>query len=156
MAKRVGGGQGGQGGQGGSAGKPKEKKVRAIFDLKTAVDANGKAVPGRAEGKLQAVPANWKPKEHKPLKRSDFADEATFIEFRAILAEQKAERMATAARKLRQQAERIRQFGDEGTRKKANKLLKAREQMAALEKELAEAGIDVSALVGGDKPKSAE
>lgn len=99
------------------------------------VDADGKPTV-----KLESVPADFDPKKHKPLKKTDFASEATFCEMRADEFERKAA-------DLRQEAELIRKGGGKKAAQKAKRLAKMQERMEALKKELAESGIDVESLM---------
>ncbi|MAF76507.1 MAG: hypothetical protein CMF17_11780 [Idiomarinaceae bacterium] len=80
---------------------------------------------------------------HKPLVKGDFASEDVYLEFRAFLGRARAAKLLRGAKTLETRADKIRKFGDEKTRKKAAKLERMKEQMAALEKELEEAGVDL-------------
>jgi hypothetical protein len=140
---------------------PKENRVKRIpFDVascrsdgKPITDAAGKecvqngkliTVPVTIPGKLPSDPAiqvGFSTRLHKPLKVGDFVTLADFLEYRATAIESRLAKAMEAPRKLREKAMRFRKFGDEATRKKADKLARAREQVAALEAELAAAGI---------------
>ena len=118
--------------------KKAKKKGRVAFDVKTAkVDD---------KGLLTAVPENFDPKKHKGLKKKQFADVATHMDYLSAMAKFNSERLAAKAVDLTARAERIRKFGDEGTRKKVAKVERMKKQMAALKAELEEQGIDVDAL----------
>lgn len=97
------------------------------------------------KGLLIAVPADYNPKEHIALSKKDFADTATFFEFRSAMMKRAAARMTDAADKMLARAERLRKYGDEETRKKAERLARYKEQVAELEKYLSEQGIDTEA-----------
>lgn len=144
MAKKIGGAASKT--QSNNANTENKGRGKPAFDIKSAVDADGKAIPGRAEGKLQAVPANYEFGKVRPLKKGDFDNDATYAEFQAAGLRHRAETMLARAEKAEKKAERLRQFGDESTRRKANKLMKAREQLAALEAELGDAGFDLGLL----------
>lgn len=124
---------------------PEVKKERLVFDVSTAVDAAGKPIPV-SEGKLTAVPANYEFGKFKGLKKTDFDGEPTWLDYNAALYDFRASRFVKRATRFRKDAERLRKFGDEATRKKASRLMKAREQMEALEKELASQGFDMDLL----------
>ena len=78
---------------------------------------------------------------HKPLVKGDFVSEDIYIEWRAFVNRWRAAKLTRFASTLETRADRLRQFGDERTRKKADKLTRMREQMAALEAELKEQGV---------------
>jgi hypothetical protein len=141
--------------------KAKKPKVEKIdFPKKDAQYRNpdGQVVTAvNEEGLLIAVPVTIKDGEtvvysgydvrkHKPLKKTDFASSANFLQFQAHSIRLKAERMLAVAKDKETKAERLLKFGDEQTRKKAAKVAKMREQLAALEKQLSEEGIDVQEL----------
>lgn len=134
-------------------GEKKARKGRVELDYSKAVDADGNSIVNE-DGKLTALPLTvgegdnvvfegWNPKKHKPLRKSDFAEEYMYMFFRAHVAQIRADQQAEKAKKLRKQAEQIQQFGDPKTRKKAKKLARMREQLAALEAELAGEGISL-------------
>ncbi|PHR92017.1 MAG: hypothetical protein COA69_09635 [Robiginitomaculum sp.] len=124
----------------------KEKTPRPVFDLKTAVGDDNKAIPGRTDGKLQGVPTNFVSRNFKPLKATDFADRTIFMDFKAWLLEESIKGTVEKAAALRKQAKKLRAMGDDATRKKASKLMKQRESLAALEAELKGDGFDFSVL----------
>lgn len=78
-----------------------------------------------------------------PLKKDAFANEATYLEYRADCADLRAERLVVQAEKLRESAELSRKYGDSKLRKKAKQLMAKREAIAKLEAELADAGIEI-------------
>jgi len=55
------------------------------------------------------------------------------------------------AKERRERVERLRKFGDEKTRKKADKLARIKKQEAILAKELEELGVDVDELMASDE-----
>ncbi len=85
-----------------------------------------------------------------PLTRKDFADTASFLEYRGEALTHRAASFTELAAKMAAKVANIRKYGDEETRKKAEKLARLREQMAALEAELGEAGIDVDEVEDGE------
>lgn len=142
---------------------PKAKKTRAEFPIKTAktIDAEGNIVNAVDDkGKLTAVPitipgespddkpkfAGFDSSKHKPLKKTDFASEDVFLDFRALINREKADKLIEQADSFTEKANKIRKFGDTKTRKKATKLEKMRKQMAELEKELVSEGFDLEDL----------
>jgi len=134
--------------------KPKQRKQRkkkAQYPIQGAMDAKGN--PAHDEnGKLTAVPATpeFNAREHKPMTKKNFADEATFFDFKAHLADQNAEKAKELAESYRKKAKTLRQFGDEKTRKKASKLQKMQEMAQKLQAELESEGIDVAELLEED------
>jgi len=99
------------------------------------VDADGKPTE-----KLESVPDDFDPKVHKPLRKSDFASEASYLIMRAEDLEQKA-------KGYRDEAELIRKGGGKKAAAKAKRLQKMQERMDALKKELEESGIDTAELL---------
>lgn len=85
-------------------------------------------------------------RQNKPLVKGHFADIATYMDYQAFIAREKAARLITLAEEREKKAERIRKFGDEATRKKAMKIARMREQLATLEAQLTEEGIDVEEI----------
>lgn len=149
------------------------KKGRTVFDFSTATNETGESVgegenaiaPGASvvndDGLLLAVPSiiktdtddkgkvtekfvGWNPKAHKPLVRKDFASDDIFLDFRVWCLDLDIKKKTKNRDSLAKRADRLRKFGDEKTRKKAAKLARMREQMAALEAELESDGVDVS------------
>ena len=117
-----------------------EKKKRVQKPRPTRVaypglkDADGKAV------KLSEVPADYDRKIHKDLKRGQFTDDAQFFGFMASRAQAKVDFFL-------RKAEEAKRVGNTADRARAKKLLKMREQMAALRKQLEEQNVDVDALL---------
>jgi hypothetical protein len=140
---------------------PKEKKEKIDFPIKEAKYRNeeGQIVTAiNEENLLIAVPktilgendkveyAGWDNRKHKPLKRTDFAGMATFLQFQGHSARLHAARLIKIAEDKEQKADRLLKFGDENTRKKAAKVAKMREQLAALEQQLSAEGINVEEI----------
>jgi len=110
-------------------------------------------VEGKKKGRIEfEVPAGgfesgriegFNFKKNKPLTKKDFADTAAFLEYRAEALKARAAGFVESAKKLTEKVEMLRKYGDDETRKKAEKLSKLREQMALLEKELEDQGIDI-------------
>jgi hypothetical protein len=117
-----------------AAKKDKPAKVkRGLFDVKTAVDAGGKAIELNEDGQLTAVPSNWDPKLHKPLKGKQFADDGVLNDYKAQLADLKAAHFKLLADNFRKDAEQFRKFGDPEKRKGLKKVEKLAEQYLALQ-----------------------
>lgn len=129
---------------------------KSDFSIESAkfVNSAGEVVPAYDDkGRLTAVPVailndegdtiyeGYSRSSHNPLKKSDFANEYTFMEFRAWQSELQASNLIERAGKLRERATMLRKFGDENTRKKALKRARLREQLMALEAELEGEGI---------------
>jgi hypothetical protein len=123
-----------------------EKKGRKPFDIKTAVYADpsfkgeGQAplipVPLDEDDRLTQAPLNWDRKSHKGLKRSQFADEASFNEFKAIQIDQQIALMKLQADKYRDDARTARQYGDPEKRKALGKIEKIAKQYLELQASL--------------------
>lgn len=96
------------------------------------------------KGKVTETFIGWDPKSHKPLVRKDFASDDIFLDFRVYCLDIDIIKKTKNRDSLAKRADRLRKFGDEKTRKKAAKLARMREQMAALEAELESDGVDVS------------
>jgi hypothetical protein len=91
----------------------------------------------KIEGK--SVP-EWNPKQFQPLRLKDFAHPADYMEWNADYLEAKVAR-------LRKQAQEERVLGSSADRQKAKKLKSLHEKFATMQKELADAGFDVEALL---------
>lgn len=100
-----------------------------------------KRTPYRAEGAavLEAIPADFNPRKHLPLKKADFKDEWTYFEYRAQLAEKNAA-------SFRKQAEESKSLGSTADRVKAKRMVQMMKRMAELEAELKASGVDIDAL----------
>lgn len=104
----------------------KEKKVRIAYPV--------------PEGGLEAVPADFDPKVHKPLGRKNFKNEAVWYELKAQELEKKAA-------SLRVEATNIGKLGNVKDRAKAKRLLDLQKRMAELSESLVAEGVDVEALL---------
>lgn len=104
------------------------------------------------DGKLTAVPVTIKdgdtvifegynPTMHKPLKKEHFADMPTFMLYQAFLLRFRGERMIEIAKKREDRAQHLLKFGDEATRKKAQKYARMKDQMEKLKAQLKAEGI---------------
>jgi hypothetical protein len=141
--------------------KKEKKKGRVDFDIAAAriLDAETdklvkaankdglltvipKTIPGKNEGDKPRY-EGYDSRKHKPLKKGDFAEVATYLEFQAMQNREKAAKLIVLAEEKEKKADRIRKFGDEATRKKAAKVARMRDQLAVLEKQLEEEGISV-------------
>lgn len=80
-------------------------------------------------GKLLRVGSDYNEKIHKAPKRSQFADETVFMEWKAAILEETASKLANRATKLREHAETLRQIGNPEQRKTAQKVLKQRDAL---------------------------
>lgn len=139
--------------------EPKEEKVKGRIDFPTKAamyrDKDGKVITAiNAENLLIVVPvtiqegdkvvyAGYDPRKHLPLKKSNFASMATYLQYQGYVARFRAARLIKIAEDKETKASRLLKFGDEQTRKKAAKIAKMRDQLAALEKQLTAEGIDV-------------
>lgn len=96
------------------------------------------------EGGLTEVPEDYDPKQHKPLKKADFKEEWTYLEFQASIHEAKA-----AA--LHEKAAESKKLGSSKDRAKKKKLLTLQKRLNELAEELAGQGVDVDDLLGDDE-----
>lgn len=119
----------------------KKDKVKRV-DYPGLTDSEGNAV------KLTSIPEDYNPKIHKPLKKTNFADESVFLIARA-------ERLEQMAVKLRKEAETVKNLGSTAQRQSARKLMKMQESMATLMANLSAQGVDVQALLAAVAPKPA-
>ena len=125
--------------------KPSAKpgtKAEAVTKKK----AERKPYPGLTDDKgepikLTAVPTDFDSKKHKPLKRSDFKTEDIFLDMKADAAE-------AMAKKLRAEAEDVRNGGgSKKTRAKVKRLKLIQERVAKMEKELRDADVDIDGVL---------
>ena len=146
--------------------KPEEKKEkgRVAFPIKDAMyrqsKENGNAVVTavNGDGLLIAVPkplkddagkiiyAGFNSRKHLPLKKSDFASIVEHIRYQAYIARLKAVALIKSAEEKEAKADRIAKFGDDATRKKAQKVARMREQLKLLEQGLVEEGVDITLI----------
>lgn len=149
--------------------KKKEKKVKVIFSIKSAMAIIPIIVDGKAtdkttfasaekDGRLFALPKTifsddddkkityqgWDIKLHKPIPKSSFSDDVTYLEFQAEVATQQGNKYLSLATERSERATMLRKFGDKKLQKKADKLVKMRKALALLELELAEEGQEIT------------
>ncbi len=98
------------------------------------------------EGKHTEAPADFDFVKYKPIKKTDFLSDEIYLDHQEIICRAKAESYTLKAEKCAKQAATMRELGDPETRKKAFKLQKMREQLAALELSLTEDGVDLDLL----------
>jgi hypothetical protein len=151
-------------------GEQKKKKGRIVFDLSTAkailpvLDKEGKPTKDvklqsalNKDGKLIALPLmvkdgdkvvyqGWDAKVNKGLAKKDFGDEPTYLNYKALVLEGRAQRMLTAVASLRDKATRLGKFGDAATRRKVKKIERMQETLAKLKSELTADGINIEEL----------
>lgn len=130
----------------------KEKKVKAVYTETLGDDhalfgdgdkAQLVALPIAGVNDLSEEDA-FDPKEHAPLKRADFADEATWLEWRSHTLTIRADEMHARAAELQKEAADIREHGDPAERKKAKRARKMAAQLLELKETL---GIDIDELL---------
>lgn len=142
----------------------KEKpKGRIDFPKQAAMyrDKEGKMVTAvNAENLLIAVPsrivdkddgdkilyAGFDTRKHLPLKKADFVSMAFYLQYQGYIARERAQRLITTAENKEATATRLLKYKDENTRKKAAKRDRMRKELAALEKQLADEEVDVTAI----------
>ena len=138
----------------------KEEKVKGRIDFpKKAAkyrDKDGNIVTAiNAENLLIAVPrkivdkdngdvvlyAGFDSRKHLPLKKTDFASMAFYLQYQGYVARQRAQRLIKTAENKEAAATRLLKYKDEATRKKAAKRDRMRKELAALEKQLEDEGV---------------
>lgn len=123
--------------------KSKKEKVAKTQFIKTP---EAKSVLNK-DGLISSVSGiKWDRKVHKGLRKTDFADQAVYMEWQASQLDLRAASITAQATKLRKEAELARTVGTPEQRKKVAKLLKMKEAQAALRAELAKDGVDLSGL----------
>jgi len=140
--KKVGGAKGDKGDKGETPAPEKPKSTKLVFDIATAKNAEGEAIPLDENGRLTAVPMNWNPKDFQGLKRSQFGSQAVYLEFRAHVLTFSITRLTDARQDLLEKAEEARK-GVDPTTKKLRKLEKLQKAAAELEAQLKADGIEV-------------
>lgn len=91
------------------------------------------------ELKIKEVPADFDPKVHMHLKKTDFESDGAFLRFRAA-------QLRAQAAKFETEAELADKLGSRADRQKAKKLIAMQSKMEELRKQLADAGVDIDAL----------
>lgn len=122
------------------AGKAKEKKTRIVYPALVSTEKDEDGKPKR--NKLKEVPADYSPKQHKPLQRRDFEDESHYYELRAQIAERQAKKF----RELAEEAKKTGGLTNQKVMKRALAMQKRmNEMLAALKKE--NPGIDIDTML---------
>src|SRR5690606_39210476 len=100
-----------------------------------------KKVPFRSDDspKLTEWPEGFDPKQHKPLRRSDFANELVWLE-------RKYADSIERAKDLKKEIDDFKTYGDPKDRKQAQKAEAMAQQAAEMIKQLKASGIDVSSM----------
>ena len=116
----------------------KEKKAKTPYtslpEVQRAKDGNGR---------LTSMPVPFVPKEHKAPKRTDFANESTFMNFRADVLTARGNAILDNAKRLREEAVQVEKTGDPTKRALLKKAAKMRDSLAALEAQLKAEGIEI-------------
>jgi hypothetical protein len=99
-----------------------------------------------AKNKITAVPADYDPKKHIPLRKADFAEEYQFLEYQADEYEKRA-------KKLREEAAEIKQLGSKEDRDNMRRLKAMQEKMQDTLAALAASGVDTSKVIPADLAK---
>jgi len=116
----------------------KEPKVRVEFDIKTSTNADGARIKLDDAGRLTAVPANYEPKLHKPLGKKHFATKALLFDFQVGLVDR-----TIAKLQERREALIAKKAGKETSARKLARLEKLKAQLAELETELKDSGVQM-------------
>ena len=125
------------------------KYVNADDALVSAVNKDGLliGVPITVkDGEGKVTYAGFDIRKHKGLGKAAFADIATYMRYQAFINRERAARLIALADEKDKKADRIEKFGDEATRKKAAKVARMRETLAAMEAQLVEEGVDIEDL----------
>lgn len=99
-----------------------------------------------ADKRLTAVPTDFNPREHLPLKRPDFATEDLYLRFKSAQLRARGQQMLDRANKLDEQATQIQKFGDPAARAKVRKFQKLADTMKELKATLEKEGISLADL----------
>ena len=119
----------------------RERKPRPQFDLSNALGENKKKISLDDKGRLSGAPVNWKP-QFSPLKRSHFDSRAMFLDWKALVVGQQIVKLQGRQQEFEEEAELERKGGDP-TVKKMKRAVRLRKQLAMLEAQLKEEGIDI-------------
>ena len=119
---------------------------KPVFDLSSAVSADGSVITLDDKGRLTSVPTNWS-KEARTLQRTNFADKGHFYEWKIVLEEVKIARINERIAELRDSADEARK-GPDPTRKAVKKLARMAKHAAELRAQLEAEGVDLSELEG--------
>lgn len=116
--------------------KERAKRIRFVIsdEAKGLLNDEGKLTRAPAEGELD-------PKKHLAPKKKDFSQDFIHMLYRAQVMEQKAVEMSQDAKRLREQAQILSTQPDPKKRASIKRMNKLRDQLAALEAELAGEGI---------------
>ena len=121
----------------------KEEVVSAVNGDSLLI-AVPKPIKEEKEGKTTVIYTGFNIRKHNPLKKSDFADEVTYLRHQAFVSRVKAAILLKAAEDKEIKANQMAQYGDEETRKKVQKMARMKEQLATLTKQLQDDGVDTS------------
>ena len=99
-----------------------------------------------AEGLLTVVPQEIDGKYHLVPKSTDFADQAIFLEWRAVQAEETAQSWVEKAKSYRTKASAFSKYGNPKTRTAILRREKIMRQLAELDELLLDEGVDVNEL----------
>lgn len=122
----------------GDPGSEKAKKEK-VSKVRFAVPEEG----------LDAWPADFDPKKHKPLRRSDFKNELPYLEHRR-------EKLQSQLTSVEEEIKLVKETGSSGGRAKAKKLLKVQNELDTLKDALAAQGINAEELLAKMKEVAGE
>lgn len=129
---------------------PKPKKEKPPKPERREFPLEAPASVLNAEGKLTTSDPDshgYNRKEHKPLKKKDFADEGTFAGWKAVQMRAHGEALIAKSERMAKDAELLRQFGDPKKKAKVKRLGKLADSLAALKAQLAAEGLDVESIL---------
>lgn len=143
-------------------GKKAKKVKKVVFDIKAAMmaDPKGGKNPQSAideEGKLQTgMPIGFSFDQHKPIKKTAFGKTGYFLMHRAENMIFKGNKLVKTGEELKVKADRYVKSGDDKSAKAIKKAEKNVGALLDLQKQLAESGVDVFAILEEAKKKRAE
>lgn len=95
------------------------------------------------KGKLTAAPVGYDHKLHLAPSKGDFASESVYMHWRADELDRAAVECAERAKRMRQEADALKNQPDPAVRQQVRRLQRLKDQMAALQEQLAKEGITV-------------
>ena len=114
----------------------KGPKPKEVFNIATALDADGVAIPVE-EKRLTGLPANYPHGKVKPLGRSDFSTSALFLDFQCASLEHRIGGMSKKLAGLQVKAENARKYKTDKAQKRANRIDQLAKMLADLKAEQA-------------------
>lgn len=122
--------------------------TRDPFDFSTAVDGKGNSCvvddpDSQKHGLLNEFPANYVIGKHGALKKTDFANEAGWWDYKVASAEKTIEQYTNSLAEYKSNADTCRKYGNTEDRKRVMKLQTMRDDYMRIVKECEAEGIEV-------------